>query len=332
MNQIGIFRTSSQTAIVFGIDKPYWKHVSVAIASILEHSQGHAFVVFYNDVDAKWRKRLKDYVVAHGSNIEFVRVDNSLIARLPLFRDLDKAAIHCTSAAYYRLFIPELLDQRFSRFLYLDSDLVVIKRIDELLDFDLQGQPVAGRLAFNRGELAALNQKMGRRPDARYINSGVYLANRKLWIEHRVTEKAVHMLLEQLEKVTFGDQCAINYALNECITPLPIEWNVTMAYYNISQKDIAEGVSFEEVSRACSEPSIVHFNGPTKPWHLENRHPWRSVYRRLRRQIGSPLYVADDILNSFAKQFRSFAESTKGIALQLLRRSGLPKAVKKYMR
>lgn len=86
----------------------------------------------------------------------------------------------------------------------------------------------------------------------------------------------------------------LNYCLAGQWQPLPINWNVMVDLFSsIDDADLL-GVSPCELRNACDEPKIIHFNGEFKPWHFTYRHPFKSSYLRIRRELQLTPYVSDD--------------------------------------
>ncbi|CJD18999.1 glycosyl transferase [Streptococcus pneumoniae] len=96
-------------AIVLGADNAYMDKVETTIKSLCVHYDNRKFYIFNDDLPID-SSILKDY-------------------RLP-FEGL-------SYATFFRYFIPKYVSE--VRVLYLDSDIIVRKQIDELWDLDLTG-------------------------------------------------------------------------------------------------------------------------------------------------------------------------------------------------
>jgi lipopolysaccharide biosynthesis glycosyltransferase len=273
--------------VVLCISGNYWSHAAVVIASTVAHEKNLEFVVFHDAPGRKWQDRISRKVDMNSCSVVFQNINIGLTERFQTYG-------HLAPSTYYRLFVPEILDSNFSRFLYLDSDLVVLKSLKPLLSIDLQGRVLAARPFFVVEEIAQVNKLLKRPLTMSYFNAGVCLIDRARWVSDKITEKAIDLLVNYPERISMADQCAINYAIEGDAVPLGLEWNVTMQYWYPSSRATVPGLNFEDLVEARNNPAIVHFNGPTKPWQMADTHPCKHFYSRVRRRNYEPFYIAED--------------------------------------
>lgn len=121
-----------------------------------------------------------------NSEIVNIQIDSSILKtyRLP-FEGL-------SYAAFFRYFIPKYVSE--SRVLYLDSDIIVRKPIDELWDLDLTDIP-----------LAAVRDDFY----THIFNAGFLLINNDMWRAENVTQDLIE-LTNQYHQTAFGDQGILN--------------------------------------------------------------------------------------------------------------------------
>lgn len=222
-----------------------------------------------------------------------------------------------TSAAYYRLALPELLPEECREVIYLDSDLIVNTDIGELWDLDMgqhhllavqeQGKE-ARYLSSSSGLL--MYKELGIDPGAKQFNTGVMLVNLCRWREDNIAKKVIEFLEQHKEKVRWWDQDGLNAVLAGKWGELDHRWNLLVQIFlNISWEDgpIDDKERYDEL---INQPYIVHFNGASKPWHWKNKHPYQHLYFRyldmispLRRLInaGKQIIVRTIRLFSFEK-------------------------------
>jgi lipopolysaccharide biosynthesis glycosyltransferase/lipopolysaccharide biosynthesis regulator YciM len=163
-------------------------------------------------------------------------------------------SIGLSDAAYYRIFAAQklLADGVGGRALYIDSDTCVGCGLDEILTFDLGGQPLGARLEADLPEIARAAARLGIEPQ-KYFNSGVLLFD----LDHpdlpAALAHAVEIAVHQKELLTFVDQCALNLAFRERYTPLPEAFN-----WYLRQSTAVESIPPDAV--------ILHFLARPKPW------------------------------------------------------------------
>ncbi|HSZ74190.1 MAG TPA: glycosyltransferase [Rhizomicrobium sp.] len=159
-----------------------------------------------------------------------------------------------SDAAYYRIFMArKLLEEGVTgRALYIDSDTCIAHGIEEVLNFDLHGQPLGARREADLPEIRQAALRLGVEPE-KYFNSGVLLFDLSHPELSAALDHAVQISLERHEMLTFVDQCALNVAFQGRYTPLPDAFNWFLRQ------------SFE-ANVLVQEPTILHFLARPKPW------------------------------------------------------------------
>jgi lipopolysaccharide biosynthesis glycosyltransferase len=158
-----------------------------------------------------------------------------------------------TISSLYRLKLPQILSTEYDRVLYLDSDVLVLGLLDDMLRSDMGGMPAAvvNDVWLNlKGHKLASNVRaaIGFGPDDVYFNSGVMLLDWKKVVSTNIMEQALAILRH--DDLRFADQCALNKVLRNNWMELPLEYN----WISI----------VDDCLRA--DPVIRHFTDPRKPW------------------------------------------------------------------
>lgn len=262
---------------------------------------------------------------------------------------------HLTAATLLRLLLPSVLKD-IDRVVYLDCDLIVLKDITTLYDTDLLDLPLAACLDFwltgappfappiggwGVGEWRKFLRGVVRLADCRaYFNSGVLVMDLKRFRNTGLIHAAEEFLERTNYKTVFVDQDALNHVINGAFVRLDSRWNVLG---NRSETDLNNADGEIAASAAHSDPWIIHYAGPYKPWSCEgrrmifwNRRFWQEAAesavlpllarayletcdrRGLTRlqsasvllSSGKPRLCKRDIL-AHAEKYRSFAEAAK---------------------
>ena len=158
------------------------------------------------------------------------------------------------SAAYYRIYFAQYLQRLglHDRALYVDSDVVLAGRLDELLQGDLGGQPAAARLESIRPEVrrAIAHHSLA---DGRYFNSGVLLLD----LCHPGLESALAASMQAIAdenvRLLYHDQCALNLGFRSGFADLDLAWNYP----------VTEATELDEIP---PNAAILHFLDRPKPW------------------------------------------------------------------
>ena len=192
---------------------------------------------------------------------------------------------HLTAATLLRLLLPSVLKD-IDRVVYLDCDLVVLNDITTLYDTDLLDFPLAACLDFwltgappfappivgwGVGEWHKFLSEVVRLADCKaYFNSGVLVMDLKRFRNTGLIHAAEEFLEQTNYKTVFVDQDALNHVINGAFVRLDSRWNVRG---NRSETDLNNADCEIAASAALShsDPWIIHYAGPYKPWSCEGR-------------------------------------------------------------
>ena len=227
-------------AIVLGADNAYMNKVETTIKSLCVHHDKLKFYVFNDDFPREWFQLMEKRLETLNSEIVNVQIDSSILKdyRLP-FEGL-------SYATFFRYFIPKYVSE--SRALYLDSDIIVRKPIDELWDLDLTDIP-----------LAAVRDDFY----THIFNAGFLLINNDMWRAENVTQDLIE-LTNQYHQTDFGDQGILNRLFENRWKELDSSYNFmvgmdTIAYFQ-NKNDWYPHAELLEASA-----KMIHYTGK-KPW------------------------------------------------------------------
>lgn len=225
-------------AIVLGADNAYMNKVETTIKSLCVHHDNLKFYVFNDDLPREWFQLMEKRLEILNSEIVNVQIDSSILKdyRLP-FEGL-------SYATFFRYFIPKYVSE--SRVLYLDSDIIVRKPIDEL--WDLTDIP-----------LAAVRDDFY----THIFNAGFLLINNDMWRAENVTQDLIQ-LTNQYHQTDFGDQGILNRLFENRWKELDSSYNFmvgmdTIAYFQ-NKNDWYPHAELLEASA-----KMIHYTGK-KPW------------------------------------------------------------------
>ncbi|MHC5729689.1 MAG: glycosyltransferase family 8 protein, partial [Nostoc sp.] len=187
-----------------------------------------------------------------------------------------------TTAAYYRLLIPQLLPKQFHKAIYIDSDVIVQGNIEGLWNIDigeyylLAAQDLgAPYVSSPRGLINY--QELGISPESKYFNSGVLVMNLKKWREDQIFEKVIEYLTINKQYVRWHDQDALNAILAGKWGELEPGWNQMPYLFQYSSWQ--DSPFTEDVfNQLINNPDIIHFSSRDKPWQNSCKHPYKDLF------------------------------------------------------
>ncbi|NTV92633.1 MAG: glycosyltransferase family 8 protein [Chlorobiaceae bacterium] len=254
--------------IVFATDKNYIQHLSAALFSLLENNKDLSFTVYIisSGMSEKSYRNIEDIVKNRNCAVKHITVSDELFVKL--------ATAHpfYPKGTYYRLLIPDLIDEE--KILYLDSDIIVNGSIKELYNQDVEDYFVCAieDPGFDRHRQLKMDN------DAIYFNSGMMLVNLAKWKSTGLQKKVIDFIEHNPDAIWFPDQCGLNSVINGRWKKVPLKYNQQSSIFSDDFDRKFDCFSPEELNEAKKNPVIIHYTGGSKPWHFKNRHPYKQLY------------------------------------------------------
>jgi lipopolysaccharide biosynthesis glycosyltransferase len=188
---------------------------------------------------------------------------------------------HLTAATLLRLQLPSVLKD-VDRVVYLDSDLIVLNDIAALYDTDLSDLPLAACLDFwlTGGPPFAppivgwgveewhrfLSDVVRLADHTAYFNAGVMVMDLARCRDNGLMPAAEAFLEQANYKTVYVDQDALNHVINGAFVRLDLRWNVLA---NRRPTNGAARTASTPAAVSETDPWILHYAGPRKPWSVE---------------------------------------------------------------
>jgi lipopolysaccharide biosynthesis glycosyltransferase len=232
--------------------------------------------VLHGGLSIQTRQKIADSLPLDRANLSWLEVDDNALKRLPTH--------HLSTAAYYRLLIPELMADT-DRVLYVDSDVLFRRSPAPLWDLDLDDHPAAAVRSVNYPSLCTWGamdhwRELRLSPRAPYFNSGLMVINTQRWQRESVRARVVDFVESPLANGATVDQQALNAVLSEQWLELPPTWNLQTPFLD-DRKGVHLLYDDATIEATRSDPAIVHFSDRPKPWHRDCNHPFRHDWRRV---------------------------------------------------
>jgi lipopolysaccharide biosynthesis glycosyltransferase len=249
--------------IVFAADENYAMPLATAIRSLLESNRElvqTAIYVLSDGISDRTRQKITKSLTEFDTRLHWLPIDLSTYSGFATL-------YYASKTTFARLAIPKLIPAHIRRALYIDSDVLILGKITELLSADLQGAPlgaVLDEIDWNRAPGSVRIQ--GVPAVESYFNAGVLLIDMAQWNQSGVSERA-YRFLEQNPATPFADQDALNVACNGSWTMLDDRWNFQRSRDLLVEETTA---------------TIVHFVTWDKPWTPNTWNRNAALYDRFR--------------------------------------------------
>jgi lipopolysaccharide biosynthesis glycosyltransferase len=281
---------SSSINVALAIDGAYIAHTAAAMASMLDMIDSAATIRFFllTNQTLSRQDRVTLPAIFPDCDIHFIDVDTSAFAWAPLNRP------HISVAAYYRLNMHKFLPIDIERVIYIDSDTIAVDSLLKLWNTDIGSKPIAG--CADEGGVTQ-SKRLNLPLSHTYFNSGVLILNLDEIRKSKLLDDVSQLYLANENIITLQDQDLLNILFCDHTYTLPLKWNINNIIFAYSS--ILPSYSVEGAREAVTDPGIIHFTGPHKPWngscvnplsglywYYRNTTPWReSAAQRAARNI-----------------------------------------------
>lgn len=258
--------------VVTTADSAFWRPLSALLASVSESTA---------DSEVEMTVISPDGRLPAG-------IDDLPNLRVRAF-DLRRSALDITDSTFTlpaylppmtlgRLAIEEVLPTA-QRAIYLDADTLVRSSLADLWSTDLEGHPV-GAVQDAVVPLVSSPEGLNWRdlriePEREYFNSGVLLIDIGQWRHLGIRDKALAAMTRS--DIRWGDQCALNIALEGNWKPLDSVWNTQAGHLFAPAQD---AFTTATPIGGTGAPKIVHFNSSRlgRPWQHGCAHPFANEW------------------------------------------------------
>jgi lipopolysaccharide biosynthesis glycosyltransferase len=250
--------------IAFGFDGTYAPHAAAAIASVARNSPGSVirFISMCTGVDEQRRSMIESV----APNAQFLWHDVTKYT-WPKFPDNG----YSKEATLFRLGLDKLVPADCKRIIYLDTDIIVVRDVRELWEFDL-GSDLVAAVVDGFMPASAFADRWQLPSPARYFNAGVLLMDMERIAKLGILGDAMDFIVQNEGQLPYLDQDALNWAFWGRWRPLPPAWNVQ---YHMA---LACVDSRAQVQEAGNRLAVAHYTGDQKPWRTDAYHPWAWLY------------------------------------------------------
>ncbi|HIB7346987.1 TPA: glycosyltransferase family 8 protein, partial [Escherichia coli] len=178
-----------------------------------------------------------------------------------------------------RFLIPEVIDDKINKILYLDCDVICNGTLDELVDYNLNADIAC--VIPDSPEMQERVKKLDYGIEfINYFNAGVMFINTSEWKKNNITQKALEMI-NSGKVYRYADQDVLNILLNGRVHYLDKKYN----------NKTTLSVRCDEEQKNLPNTIIMHYVTQNKPWykifraqnfdHYFSNSPWKNHKRNL---------------------------------------------------
>lgn len=250
-----------------------------------QQSTAHVFVFLDRDVPRSWHSTVTMVAARFSRVIEIVHEDQFMPKGVEHKAEYGFFAggSGLSRAAYFRLYAARHLMamDRFTRALYVDTDIVCRGDLTDLLARDLRGAAIAARIEDFGPEVKAAAERNDLDPH-RYFNSGVLVFDFAHAALAGLLGHAIQLSETETDRLVFHDQCALNIAFTGSFQPLEPQWNFFLRPHRERNGHIEDGM-------------LLHYLDKPKPWDIvfsrNYREEWRVWAVHLGLILPQPAYI-----------------------------------------
>lgn len=258
-------------------DEIYAQHTAVMLTSLFYTNKERAFRVFVltQGLSKETIARLES-IIPKSSNLIVITKTNE---ELPITTNNNElGGKSWNPIMYLKLFMPKIVGEEIHRLLFLDVDMVINANIDSLYNVEFNGVIMG---AEDWKYCDRHKSRLGLDKKDMYINSGVMVVDIDKWREYE-KEKPMCIYLDIYKELIKNDQDAFALYFKGKIEYISQQWNVTTYYFERKPRIFDKYLPILEELR--TNPFIIHYCEPIKPWFKECRHPYRFLYKKYLKQ------------------------------------------------
>jgi lipopolysaccharide biosynthesis glycosyltransferase len=249
--------------VAYSGDSNYFPHIGVSLTSFLQFNKPERVFLLTDSFSKTKLGKLSDYLRGLGVDLDVLEINISSYKlktsrRIPL-------------ATYYRMLLPELLGD-INKIIYLDGDTIILDSLEAIWNLNIGSNAIAAVEEGSANKALKIRLFGKEKP---YFNAGVMVMDLSYFRKNCLTDLMLNFARDHKEKITYHDQCVLNYFLQD-------KWYKLSEKYNLMSCHLLES---ENYKKEIQTPVIIHYNSfYGKPWDFYCTHPMKEMYLKIREQ------------------------------------------------
>ncbi len=272
--------------ILVTINNKYVKQLNILLNSIQISNKNNSFNVYIlnKNLTSKQMKEIKKGLDLGKFNISDIKINEEEVKNLPVYKPKYPVEI------YFRIFAAKYLPKDIDRVLYLDSDTLVINKLDELYNMDFENNYFIAATHIKK-VLHKFNEiRLGMDRDEPYVNTGVLLMNLKELRKIKIEKQVVEFLQKKEKKLILPDQDIISTIYGDKIKLVSdLKYNLgdrNLNLYNLNNPKSKIGIRWIRKNTV-----IIHYFGRNKPWNNGYVGKLGCFYYKFVEELEKPMIV-----------------------------------------
>lgn len=247
--------------IAYGIDKNFILGCSVSITSILLFNKNFdfSFHIFTNYINNEFSDNLNKLAHEYKTEINVYLIEDKNFSNLPTTNNW-------TIATYFRFIIADYFYKKIHKILYLDADIICNGTLNELFSLKFNNNicfvvKEKDQIWWNKCAVRLDEKEIS----SGYFNAGMLLIDLEKWGDYAVSSKALQLLSDKnlVQRFTYLDQDVLNLILLGQVIFIDKKFNQQINInYELKSKS-----KFYHYLANLDDSVLIHYIGPTKPWH-----------------------------------------------------------------
>lgn len=236
----------NKATFVLAADYGYLRYLEATLKSVCYHHDDCKVYIMNRDIPQEWfigiRKRLK----CRNSELVDIKLTGDAISKE---WKMAPYGGHINYMTFARYFIPQFVEEE--KVLYLDSDVIVTRNLNDLFKIELGNHLVAAAKV-----VYGLEDR---------FNAGVLLINNKLWKAENIQKQCIDITNNEHETLIEADQTVLNRLCGQRYIVLDDTYNFQIGYDRLAE----ERKQYFILEKSLNPlPAIIHYLSDDKPWNL----------------------------------------------------------------
>lgn len=266
--------------VMYASDDNYAWLMGISMISLFENNKESKEInvfLFGDNLSNENEKILAGIAEKYGRRFIHIDVEKVVIPDFIMSERYPKST-------YSRLFAYDLLPENVKKLIYLDCDIIVSGRLEDMFNRDVEGKAF---LAVKDCVSKAYKRKIGLKPSDTYINAGVLLMNLDRLREIPIAERMKTFVDKYSSAMSYADQEIVNSIFQGDFGILPPEYDVmtTESEYTYRQLCLIRHphnyYSRKEIEYAKESPRIIHYTTcmlNIRPWFKNSQHSYAWLF------------------------------------------------------